>query len=145
MIRACFLPSGNDTEHSYPLSIHGAWMLRDGIQQYAQSTRQLFDAGSEDASYSSLRVRTAMKEATKLREWLVAVEPDYLQDTIKDVDALLAELASDRDRFAALLEVEPDQLQDTIKDVDALLADLFAEERSRRATEGDDVQPEMDG
>ena len=51
---------------------------------------------------------TAMKEATKLREWLVAVEPDYLQDTIKDVDALLAELASDQDRFAALLEVEPD-------------------------------------
>ena len=50
------------------------------------------------------------------------VEPDYLADTIKDVEALLAEPASDKDPFAA----------------------LFAEEQSQRTTEGDDVLPEMD-
>jgi len=141
MIRACFLPAGNDTEHPYPLSIHAAWMLLDGIRQYAQSTRQLFEQGMEDACYSSIRVQTAIKQATKLREWLVALEPDYLADTITDVDALLAELTSDQDRFAALLEVEPGHLQGTINNVDALLADLFAE---GRATEGDDLPPEMD-
>lgn len=155
MIRACFtLPKANDTEHPFALSIHGAWMLRDGIRQFAESTRQLFEKGMEDACYSSLRVQTAIKQATMLREWLVEVEPDYLESTIKDVDALLAELAADRDRFAALLELAPDDLENAIKDVDALLAEpasgedpfaaLFVEERSRRATEGDDVPPEMD-
>ena len=142
MIRACFtLPKGNDTEHPYALSIFGAWMLRDGIQQYVESTRQIFAHGLFDAYECWLRTETAIKQATKLREWLVEVEPDYLQDSIKNLETLLAELASDKDRFAALLEVEPD----TIKDVDALLTDSLAEEGARRAREDDDVPPEMDG
>jgi hypothetical protein len=123
MIRACFtLPNGNDTEHSYALSIFGAWMLKDGIQQYIESTRQMFAHGLLDAGECCLQTETATTQATKLREWLVAVEPDYLQDTIKDVDGLLAELASDQNRFDA----------------------LFAAERARRVTEDDDVLPEMD-
>ena len=70
MIRACFtLSKGNDTEHPYALSIFGAWMLLDGIRQYAQSTRQLFEAGMEDACYSSLRVQTTMTQATKLFDY----------------------------------------------------------------------------
>ena len=155
MIRACFtLPKANDTEHPYALSIHGAWMLLDGIRQYVQSIRQQFEAGMEDAMYSSIRVGTAIKQATKLREWLLEVEPDYLADTITDVNALLVELASDQDRFAANLKVEPGHLQDQIKAVGVLLAEpasdedplaaLFAEERARQATEGDDMPPEMD-
>ena len=61
-------------------------------------------------------------QATKLREWFVEVEPDYLVDSIKELDALIVELASDRDRFSAISQ----------------------EEQSRRAAEDDDALPEMD-
>ena len=122
MIRACFtLAAGNDTERPYLLSIHGAWMLRDGIQQYIESTRQLFAHSLFDAYECWLRTETATTQATKLREWLIEVEPDYLQDSIKELNVLIAELASERDRFAVLSE----------------------QERAQRATEGDDVLPEM--
>jgi hypothetical protein len=106
-VRACFtLAAGNATEHPFALSIHGAWMLKDGIQQYVESTRMMHAHGLNTAGESWLCVETAITEAAKLRDWMAEVEPTYLVDSIKELDALLAELASDRERFLALYDEE---------------------------------------
>ncbi len=119
-VRACLtLPEGNATEHPFPLSIHAAWMLRDGIRQYVEATRQMYAHGLLDAGECWLWVETATTEATKLRDWMVEVEPNYLVDSIKELDALIVELAADKERFIG----------------------LFAEERAK---DRDDVPPEMD-
>ena len=106
-VRACFtLPEGNDTERPYPLSIHGAWMLKDGIQQYVESTRKMYAHGLLDAGECWLCVETAITEATKLRDWMAEVEPTYLVDSIKELDALIVELAADKERFLGLYDEE---------------------------------------
>ncbi len=106
-IRACLtLPAGNETTRPYSLSIQAAWMLRDGIAQYVAFTRDGFTHGLLDAGECWLRTETATTEATKLRDWMVGVEPAYLVDSITALDALLAELASDEQRFAALFAEE---------------------------------------
>jgi hypothetical protein len=106
-VRACLtLPEGNATERSYPLSIHGAWMLKDGIQQYVESTRKMYAHGLLDAGECWLRTETGTTETTKMREWLAEVEPTYLVDAIRELDALIVELASDRKRFLHLYDEE---------------------------------------
>ena len=67
MVRACFtLAAGNDTEHPYPLSIHGAGMFKDGLQQYIESTRLLSAHGLFDADECWLRTATASDEAPRV-------------------------------------------------------------------------------
>ena len=125
------LPKGNDTEHPYALSIHGSWMLKDGIQQYVESTRKMYGHGLLDAGECWLRIETATTETTKLRDWMAEVEPTYLVDSITELDTLIVELASDRERFLALYDAE------RARDIANLPPEM-------RATEGDDVLPEMD-
>jgi hypothetical protein len=105
-VKACPLPEGNATEFPFPLSIHGAWMLQQGIEEYARDTRRMHEEGVEDASYCLLRTGTAMAEAKKLRAWAEQVDAQYLGGTIQDLDALLAELAAERDRFIILVSQE---------------------------------------
>ena len=81
-------------------------MLRDGIQQYVEFTREGHAHGLLDADECWLRTETAVTEATKLREWMVEVEPNYLVDAIKELDALIAELTTDTERFIALFAEE---------------------------------------
>ena len=46
-------------------------------------------------------VRDAIREATKLRDWCVEVDPDYLKFNISTLDSLLQELASEIERLQA--------------------------------------------
>ena len=101
-IQACpvdRLPNGNSTEYPFPLSIHGATMLRQGIKVYASDALDKYDNGSEDAYYCLIRIDTAIAEASKLRAWLVQVDPHYLKPNIGMVDILLQDLAYEKERF----------------------------------------------
>jgi hypothetical protein len=105
VVRLCPFPGGNDTEFSYPLSIHGAWMLSYGIEEYALQARRMHESG-ETASYCLLMTQTAIDQTEKLRAWARRVDAEYLDCTIQRLGELLAELASQRDRFAALASEE---------------------------------------
>jgi hypothetical protein len=102
-------------------------MLRDGIQQYVESMRMMYAHGLNTAGECWLCAETATTEATKLREWMVGVEPTYLVDQIKELDALIVQLAADRERFLDLYDAE------RARDIANL-----------RATDGNDVPPELD-
>ena len=95
------LPEGNSTEYPFPLSIHAAGMLRRGIETYASDALDKYDSGSEDAYYCLVHIDTAIAEASKLRAWLVQVDPNYLQPNIGMVDLLLQELAYEKERLQA--------------------------------------------
>lgn len=100
------LPEGNDSEHPFPLSIHGAWMFESGIEAYMRETADWYTSKIEDAYYCSLRTDTAIKIAQKLRAWAMEVDPEYLDSNISRLDDLLKQLASERERFVALMEEE---------------------------------------
>ena len=89
------LPCGNSSEHPFPLSIHGAWMLQRGIEQYASDTPDR----SGDVYDCWVRYDTAIREATKLRDWCAEVDPDYLKFNIGTLNSLLQELKSEVDRL----------------------------------------------
>ena len=46
--KAFSLPEANVTEFSFPLSIHGAWMLEDGIMDYVETTMVMHEQGQQD-------------------------------------------------------------------------------------------------
>ena len=100
------LPAGNGTEYPFPLSIHDAWMFRQGIRDYASGTRASYESGFEDAASCIVRTETAMNAVSKLRDWFVQVEPDYLKCSIDSMDSLLKELESDMDRFEAGIDAQ---------------------------------------
>jgi hypothetical protein len=89
------LPEGNSSEHPFSLSIHGAWMLQKGIEKYAQ------DAPSRSADVNDCLVRyeTAIREATKLRDWCAEVDANYLKFNIDTLDSLLKEMESEIGRL----------------------------------------------
>src|SRR4051794_24102084 len=88
-VKLCPFPEGNDTRFPYPLSIHGAWMLERGIEDYAREARGMHEAGQEDASYCLLMTFTASEQARRLRDWAVEAAPDYLEGTVRGLDRLL--------------------------------------------------------
>ena len=97
-LRACpqdTLPEGNSSEHPFPLSIHSAWMLQKGIEKYASDT----PGRSADIYDSLVRYETAIREATKLRDWCAEVDPEYLKFNISTLDFLLKELTSEIERL----------------------------------------------
>ncbi len=74
-LRACpmnRLPAGNSTTHPFPLSVHSAWMLQRGIEEYTSDTLRR----SGDADTCLVRIETAMAVASKLRDWCAAVDAD---------------------------------------------------------------------
>jgi len=89
------LPCGNSTEHAFPLSIHGAWIFQAGIEKYVRDT----PGRSADVYDGVVRYETAIREATKLRDWCVEVDPNYLKFNISTLDSLLKELASEIERI----------------------------------------------
>lgn len=78
-------------------------MLQRGIEDYVRAARQRYEHDSEDAVEYLLCTITALNEAKRLRAWYSQVAPEYLQSSIEQVDALLKELASDKERFEALV------------------------------------------
>lgn len=88
----------NDSEFPYQISIHAANMLLHGLIRYAEETEMLFDRGLEDGSFSLLRNGTNIREAKRLREFLLTVpEPRFAKGMLADLDALLEDL-SDTDQ-----------------------------------------------
>ena len=97
-LRACpmgRLPEGNSTTHPFPLSIHGAWMLQRGIEGYVCDT----PGRSGDVNDCLVRYDTATTEATKLRDWLAEVDPDYLKFNIETLGILLKEMEAEKERL----------------------------------------------
>ncbi len=100
------LLEGNNTEAPFSLSIHEAWMLQVGLENYVQTTLDLHVEGADDASYCVLRLDTAMKAAKKLRAWAQEVDRDYLATNIQDLGQVLTELKSQRERLMSLAVAE---------------------------------------
>lgn len=103
-VKACSLPEGNATEFSFPLSIYGAWMLREGIANYAETTMAMYERGQEDPGYCAMCTATALTEAEKLVAWAKQVDEEYLEGTIESLQQLISELKAEMDRFVALME-----------------------------------------
>jgi hypothetical protein len=51
-VKLCPLPRGNDTASPYQLSIHGAWMLVYGIEEYALIQLGIWRKSACHTSYS---------------------------------------------------------------------------------------------
>ena len=79
----------------FPLSIHGAWMLQRGIEQYASDTPDR----SADVNDCLVRYETAMAVATRLRDWCAELAPDYLKFNIDTLGILLKELEAEKERL----------------------------------------------
>jgi hypothetical protein len=95
----------NGSEFEFPLSIHGAWMLLRGIETYMSTTVEMYDRRQESASYSMLRIGTAINEAKKLLTWAENVPP-YLGDMAFYVKEVLAEFEEIRTEFKDLPEMK---------------------------------------
>jgi hypothetical protein len=82
----------NASEFPYQLSLHAAGMLLRGLIRYAKETKKLFDESLEDGSYSVLRNSTNIKEAKRLREFLLSVSNNLVAHMLLDLKFLLEDL-----------------------------------------------------
>ena len=78
------------TEFSFPLSIHGAWMLEDGIMDYVETTMVMHEQGQEDDGYCAMRTATAVTEAKKLLVWAKQIDEEYLEGMIDSLHELIS-------------------------------------------------------
>ena len=100
--KAFSLPEANVTEFSFPLSIHGAWMLEDGIMDYVETTMVMHEQGQQDDGYCAIRTATAVTEAKKLLVWAKQIDEEYLEGIIESFRELISKLNAEMDRFVAL-------------------------------------------
>lgn len=82
----------NSTTFHYELSIHAAAMLWQGIIDYHESTLLYFKEGSEDGDYCLFRKHTAIKEAKRLREFLISLPSHLVNVIIEDLDRLIEDM-----------------------------------------------------
>lgn len=84
----------NSSTFDYELSIHAAAMLWQGIIDYHESTLLYFKEGSEAGDYCELRKNTAIREAKRLREFLLPLPNHLVYVIIHDLDRLIEDMSN---------------------------------------------------